>query len=96
MVEPFPINLTATYVVSQIVLEQVFAFDVLNQTSFHCQQVVFFINLAPIDDLTEFFLEDEVEQNTSATPISFSEGVAMFIPTYYFSTISFKMDCGIL
>ena len=48
-------------------------FDVLNWAAFHRQQIVLFIHLAPIDNLAEFSLQNTVQPNTSAAPVSLSE-----------------------
>ncbi len=95
VVDAFHIDLTAAHFIGQGVFQQVFDFDVSNWAAFDSQQVVLFINLAPIDNLAKFFLENAIQPNTSAGPFPSLKGWAIFISTY-FSTISSKVDCGIL
>ena len=68
-------------------------FDILNGATLHSEKIIFLIDFAPVNDLVKFCLKDEVKPNTSAAPISFSEGVgaALVYGWIWFSRPSFKV-----
>ena len=50
-----------------------FDFNIFYRAALHGKKIIFLINPAPINDLVKFGFENEVEPNTGAAPVSFSE-----------------------
>lgn len=96
MVNAFHIDFAAIDVRGQSSLQNMLDFNILNGATLHSEKIIFLINPAPVNDLVKFSLENQIQPNTSAAPISFSEGVGDILISTYFSTISSKVDCGIL
>ncbi len=75
MVDAFHIDFTAIHVIRKSSLQEMLDFDILNWATLHSEKIIFLIHLAPVNDFVKLSLENEVEPNTSAAPIAFSEGV---------------------
>ena len=58
-----------------IIFEDMLDFDILNGATLHSEKIIFFIDFAPVNDLVKLGFENQIQPNTSAAPISFSEGV---------------------
>lgn len=95
MVDAFHIDFPAVYIIAQSVFQNVLDLNIPNRTAFHSEQIIFFINTAPVNDLAKFFLKMQSNQIRVLRPFPSLKGWAIFISTY-FSTISSKVDCGIL
>lgn len=75
MVDAFHIDFTAIDVIGQSSLEDMLDFNILDGTTLHREKKIFFTHPAPVNDLVKLGFETQIQPNTSAAPISFSEGV---------------------
>ena len=60
MVDALHIDLAAMDIVGQGVFQDMLDLDILNWAALHCQQIVLFINLTPIDHLADLLLENAI------------------------------------
>ena len=52
-----------------------FDFHIFNRAALHSEQIIFFINLAPINNLADFVFQDMVEPNAGAATVTLTERV---------------------
>ena len=75
VVDAFHIDLTAIDFVGQGIFQNILYFNIFNRTALHSEQIVLFINLAPIDNLAEFLFENAIKPNACASAVALTERV---------------------
>lgn len=76
MVNAFHIDLTVVYFVGKRGFQHDLYLRIADRTSFHSEQVVFFIDFAPVNDLAELDFENEAEPYPAASAVALSERVS--------------------
>ena len=75
VVDALHIDLSAIHIIGECVFQKVFDFNIFYRAALHCKKIIFFIHLAPINDLMKFGFENEVELNAGAAPVALPKGV---------------------
>ena len=70
MVDAFHIDLTAVDFVGQGIFQNILYFDIFNRTALHSEQIVLFIDFAPINNLAELLFENGILDNLPAGKFS--------------------------
>ncbi|WP_446718605.1 hypothetical protein [Gordonibacter sp. An230] len=74
-VDSLRVRVTIIHLVGERLLEDVLDLDILNKVSPHRQEMIFFIDHAPIDDQAKLPFQDEVEPCPHAAAVTLTEGM---------------------
>ncbi len=83
---PFIYTSRSFIFVCQRIFENIFNLNITNRTTLHRKQVIFLVNLAPVNNLSDFFSKSN-QPNTSCSAVALTKRMSDVHSTY-FSIIS--------
>ena len=75
VVNAFHVHLTAVNFIGQCVFQDIFYLDIPYGTALHCKQIIFRVNLAPVDNLADFRFLHMVKPDSCTATVALSEWV---------------------